>query len=188
MNFFLWAFPYLIDNPTVTVEQFKNWFMGKTEGKDFFYNANYWENPNLTFQQQSLPTWAAFSAAYPNQTSAQLYGVVGGAVAQAQIDHPIETENGCALKVSRALNYSGITIPNIPSTSGNPGTLQGADGKYYFLNAQALIIWMKKTFGTTNNPNYIHKDLDDFQNVDNQYGKAFLATLKGKKGILQCTL
>lgn len=144
-TFLNWAFNYLIDNPTVTVEQFENWFMMKSEGRDFFYDANYWENPNLTFQQQSLPTWAAFSSAYPNQTSQQLYGVVGGAVAQAQIDYPILTQNGCALKVSRALNYSGITIPNIPSTTGNPGTVQGADGKYYFLNAKALIIWMQKT-------------------------------------------
>src|SRR5690606_40886249 len=94
---------------------------------------------------------AAFSAAYPNESSAQLYGVVGDEVAQAQIDHPLLTQNGCALKVSRALNYSGVTIPFIPTTSTMPGTLQGADGKYYFLNAQALIIWMKKTFGTTNN-------------------------------------
>lgn len=178
-----WAIDFFIENPDTTWEQFENWFMMKSEGKDFFYDANYWENPNLTFQQQSLPTWAAFSAAYPNETSAQLYGVVGDEVAQAQIDHPLLTQNGCALKVSRALNYSGVTIPFIPTTSTMPGTLQGADGKYYFLNAQALIIWMKKTFGTTNNPNYIHKDLDDYQGSDNQYGKGFKADVLSKKGI-----
>ena len=179
-NFFLWAFPYLIDNPTITVEQFENWFMMESEGKDFFYDANYWENPNLTFQQQSLPTWVAFSAAYPNETSAQLYGVVGGAVAQAQIDHPIETQNGCALKVSRALNYSGITIPNIPSTSGNPGTLQGADGKYYFLNAKSLNIWMRKTFGVSpTNSKHHHFTAQDGGNK----GEDFPDLVKNKKGI-----
>ena len=47
------------------------------------------------------------------QSSAQLYGVVGGEVAQAQIDYPLETANGCALKVSRALNYSGNTIHDL---------------------------------------------------------------------------
>lgn len=116
--------------------------MIESEGKDFFYDANYWENPNLTFPQQNLPTWANFLAAYPNEDSQQLYGVVGGDVAQAQIDYPLETRNGCALKVSRALNYSGVIIPNIPTTSTIPGTVQGADGKYYFLNAKALNIWM----------------------------------------------
>lgn len=48
-----------------------------------------------------------------------------------------------------ALNYSGVVIPNIPSTNTILGTVQGADGKYYFLNAKALNIWMRKTFGVS---------------------------------------
>ena len=180
--FLSWAFPYLIDNPTVTVEQFKNWFMGKTEGKDFFYNANYWENPNLTFQQQSLPTWAAFSAAYPNQTSQQLYGIVGGDVAQVQNDYPQETQNGCALKVSVALIGAGKTIPNIPGETVRGKMNANGTYNYYFLNAKALIIWMQKTFGTAS-PIYIHKDLDDYQGDENQYGNGFKNEILGKKGI-----
>lgn len=40
-----------------------------------------------------------------------------------------------------------------------------------------------KNIGTANNPNYIHKDLDDYQGNDNQYGKGFQADVLSKKGI-----
>ncbi len=162
-------------NPTTTAEQFLNWFVGQNEGQDFFYDENYWEDPNLSFPAQALPSWNAFYAAYPHESSAQLYGVVGGAVAQAQIDYPAQTVNGCALKVSRALNYSGVIIPNIPGK-----TLKGADGKYYFLNAKALNAWMRKTFGVSpNNPKHINlTKLDGGSN-----GKNFPNLIKNKKGI-----
>ncbi|PVV50753.1 hypothetical protein DD829_21355 [Chryseobacterium sp. HMWF035] len=166
---------FFAQNPTTNWEQFQNWFMGQNEGQDFFYDENYWEDPNLSFPAQALPSWNAFYAAYPHENSAQLYGVVGGAVAQAQIDYPAQTVNGCALKVSRALNYSGVIIPNIPGK-----TLKGADGKYYFLNAKALNAWMRKTFGVSpNNPKHINlTKLDGGNN-----GKNFPNLIKNKKGI-----
>lgn len=51
--------------------------------------------------------------------------------------------NSCAIRLSRALNYSGITIPFIQNK-----TKLGADGKYYFTFASDANNWMKKTFGT----------------------------------------
>lgn len=183
ISFLNWALAYLIQNNGVTVSQFENWFMKKSEGQDYFYDASYWENPNLTFTSQNLPTWAAFSAAYPNETSAQLYMIVGGDVAKARIKYPAETENGCALKVSRALNYSGIVIPEIATTANYLGTVKGADGKYYFLNAKSLIIWMQKTFGTTTNQKYLYKHLDDYEGNVNNYGNGFKSSISGKKGI-----
>ncbi|WP_084406775.1 T6SS effector amidase Tae4 family protein [Epilithonimonas tenax] len=166
---------FFIDNPDTTWEQFYNWFLTPSEGKDWNYDANFWDDPNLTFPAQSLPSWSAFSSAYPNQTSAQMYGVVGGAVAQAQIDYPVETQNGCALKVSRALNYSGVIIPNIPGK-----TLKGADNKNYFLNAKSLNAWMRKTFGVSpSNPRHIN--ITKLQGGIN--GKNFPNLIKNKKGI-----
>lgn len=46
-----------------------------------------------------------------------------------------------------------------------------------------MIAWMQKTFGTTNNPKYMHRHLDDYQGVDNQYGNGFKNDLQGKKDI-----
>ena len=83
-----------------------------------------------------------------------VYAYVGGSVQQARITYRTRTENTCALKVSIALNGAGITIPNIPGQ-----TLQGGGqfaNQYFFLNARALNIWMRKTFGTTSNPNYMN--------------------------------
>lgn len=180
ISFLNWALGYLIQNNGVTMSQFENWFMKKHEGKDYFYDASYWENPNLTFASQNLPTWAEFSAAYPNETSAQLYMVVGGDVAKARIKYPAETENGCALKVSRALNYSGVIIPKIPNINNFPGTVQGADGKYYFLNAKSLNVWMIKTF-KTNPQNPKHIRLTAAQGGEN--GVNFPNLVKDKKGI-----
>ncbi|AZI39045.1 T6SS effector amidase Tae4 family protein [Epilithonimonas vandammei] len=173
--FVKWAAWFFTANPNTTWEQFKNWFMGESEGQDGEYDASYWDDPNLTFPQQNLPSWAAFSSAYPNESSAQMYGVVGGAVAQAQIDYPVQTRNGCALKVSRALNYSGVIIPNIPGQ-----TLKGADNKNYFLNAKALNAWMRKTFGVyPTNPK--HKNFTKSQGGVN--GQNFPNLFKNKKGI-----
>lgn len=174
-TFIRWADQFKVDNPNVTWTEFENWFLTKSEGQDFFYDSNYWEDPNLDFQKQNLPSWNAFSSAYPNESSAQLYGVVGGAVAQAQKDYPIQTVNGCALKVSRALNYSGVVIPNIPGK-----TLKGADNKFYFLNAKALNAWMRKTFGTSpTNPK--HKNFTKLDGGNN--GQNFPNLFKNKKGI-----
>ena len=185
-DFARWAIDYLRIHPTISIYKFQNWFMAVNEGKDFFYDQAFWENPSLDFPQQNLPSWNNFKNVYPTESSSQLYGVVGGEIAQAQIDYPQATVNGCALKVSRALNYSGVTIPKIITSNGNPGTLKGADGKYYFLNAKSLNKWMRETFGTnpaTNstplNENHYHFTADD----GGSNGENFPTLVDGKKGI-----
>jgi hypothetical protein len=157
VNFAKWAIDYLRTNPSVTIAQFKNWFMTPREGKDWDYDAEFWEDPNLSFEQQELPSWDDFEDAFPTSIGSALVVAIGGSVQQAYNDYPTLSRGYCALKVSRALNYSGITIPQITTTSGKPGTVQGGDGKYYFLNAKALNAWMRETFGTNpENPNHHH--------------------------------
>ena len=46
------------------------------------------------------------------------------------------------------LEHAAMKRPDIPNAPGLPGTVSGADGKYYFLNARALSEWMKRTFMT----------------------------------------
>lgn len=74
------------------------------------------------------------------------------------------------MRVSRALNYSGIIIPDLPGK-----TLKGADGKNYFLGAKNLNEWMKKTFG----PPTHHLT----QTQGGAHGVNFAGLLSGKKGI-----
>ena len=69
-----------------------------------------------------------------------MYNSIGGSVATFYVD---ENTNTCAIRLSKALNYSGVIIPNIPGQ-----TFKGADNKYYFKAAYQINIWMRKTFGT----------------------------------------
>ena len=148
-QFVEWVIIFMFNNSNVTWQQFQNWFMGQSEGRDFEYDEQYWENPSLTFPQQNLPTYNDFFNAYPkNQDGSwmvgadNVYAYVGGSVQQARITYRTRTENTCALKVSIALNGAGITIPNIPGQ-----TLQGGGqfaNQYFFLNARALNIWIEK--------------------------------------------
>ncbi|OYQ49907.1 hypothetical protein CHU92_00240, partial [Flavobacterium cyanobacteriorum] len=180
ITFVFWGINYLLQNPDVTYSQFKNWFLTPREGNDFIYDAAYWEDPNLSFPQQDLPSWEDFQAAYPTESSEYIYDAVGGELAQLKINYPVLTRNGCALKVSRALNYSGVIIPDIP------GTFEGADGKFYFVNAKALDTWMKETFGTNpatvttpyNEKHYQYDSADGGVNGGN-----FKTLLSNKKGI-----
>jgi hypothetical protein len=174
-----WTINYFIQHPNTTWQQFENWFMGQSEGQDAFYNDSFWQNTNLNFPQQQLPTWNNFNNSFPRNSdgtfmtgSNNVFGFVGGSVLQARIDNPDTTNNTCALKVSIALNGAGVVIPNIPGQ-----TLQGGGafaGKYFFLNAKALNNWMKLTFGTNpNNPN--HHQFTQSQGSTN--GEGFLSAL-----------
>lgn len=149
VSFAKWTINYFKNHPGATWEQFENWFMTPREAKDLLdYDADFWENPDLTFPQQDLPTWTNFDDNYPRMNGDELVPIIGGDVEAAYDQYPELSRGYCALKLSRALNYSGVTIPQITTTAGNPGTIAGADGKYYFLNAKALNKWMRETFGT----------------------------------------
>jgi hypothetical protein len=155
IDFGSWALDYLEMNPSVTMAQFKNWFMTPTEGQDWDYDSAFWENPNLSFPQQDLPSRDAYKAGMPKAADGisllagadNIYNLVGGAVLQVRNQYPSETNNTCALKVSIALNRSGVVIPNLPGKTIEGGGAEFA-GKFFFLNAKALNAWMRETFGT----------------------------------------
>jgi Type VI secretion system (T6SS), amidase effector protein 4 len=154
-----WAREYKYNNPNTSWSQFQNWFMGTSEGQDGEYDTSFWENPNLTFQQQNLPTYNDYVNNMARSSDGKLmkgadniFGLVGGKVLDLRKKDKANTENTCALKVSIALNRTNIIIPNIPGQ-----TIEGGgefSGKYFFLNAKSLNSWMRKTFGT-NKTNHI---------------------------------
>ena len=100
--------------------------------------------------------------------ASEVFELIGGDVYQLALANGYT--NACVARVSRALVYSGVTIPNI---SGK--TFQGADGNYYFLSARKLFEWMKKTFGNRD------ISLDKFETGNN--GNKFLNLASGKSGI-----
>lgn len=186
-SFCTWAINYLMQNPNVTITQFKNWFMGTSEGQDGDYDAAYWDDPNLNFPKQNLPTWAQFNSAFPRNsdplydTPEKMYNSIGGDVAKLYTG---PTTNTCAVRLSKALNYSGVTIPNI---SGQ--TFRGADNKYYFKAAYQINLWMRQTFGTnpaSNTSPQTPFNENHFQYTQSQagvHGVNLPTLLNGKKGI-----
>ena len=82
--------------------------------------------------------------------AAEVYKLIGGKVLAEYKRDPIGFSNACALRVSRALNGSGVAIPYI---SGE--TLKGADERNYFYRARNLYDWLIKSYGS---PNFSTKD------------------------------
>lgn len=136
----------------------------------------WWTDNTTTFPTQALPSWADMNSHYPKNSAGgdlpapSVYALVGGDVLALYNSDPGSFQNACALRVSRALNYSEVVIPNI---SGQ--TFKGADNKYYFLSSAKLFNFMKKTFG----PPTIK--LNNAQGGTN--GSGFASHLAGHKGI-----
>jgi hypothetical protein len=144
---------YLIGDNNIIPEEFQNYFMYTPEGQDGTYNFMYWDNPNLTFQTESLPNFQAFISAFPkviNQDNtisempaSDVYTLVGGNMdVQNKSKNPYY-QNGCTIRGSRGFNYCGKPIDNTVA-----GTELGDDGKRYILNAKAFNKYMNKKFGT----------------------------------------
>jgi hypothetical protein len=157
---------------------FYNQFMAPIEGQDGDpYDPTYWDDPNLTMPAQTLPSWASFQSAFPKRVdplyidALNMYSSVGGDVLALYNTNPVKYQNTCALRVSKALNYSGVTIPP------GDGRFRGADGKYYFLGASTLAKWLKLTFGTPTGSNHITST------QGGPGGVYFPGLVSGKKGI-----
>lgn len=197
-EFVRWDVGYLIGNPTISFEVFKNRFLGKVGAKDGDFDQEYWSNPKLSVPQQNLPSWADFSNNFPTHNKpnsiyksyAELLTALGGDVGALYIPGGDQV-NTCAIRVSYALVRSGITIPDIPARTVNgktypAQTLKDKDGKYYFIRAKELNAWMRRTFGTNDGDpktphNASHAKITKAQ--AGTYGSNLPALLSGKKGI-----
>ena len=140
----------------------------------------WWEDNTTDFPAQMLPSWSSMNSNFPKKTDgtemcgADVYSLIGGQVLANM--PPGSNPNACALRVSRALNYSGINIPVIPGH-----TYQGADGKNYFLSSAKLYNFMKKTFKVPPNSANSIETFSKSQGGAN--GNNFQSLLSGKQGI-----
>jgi hypothetical protein len=177
LNFGDWAIQHLNENQNIPFATFENQYLKVPEGIDGSYNSSYWDDPNLNFPKQSLPSFSDFETNYPKHsdplyvTPSAMWNSVGGEALNLYNSNPALYKNTCALRVSKALNYSGVSI-----TAG-PDRYEGADGKYYFISCEALFKWMKKTFETPSGSNHLTGAQGG---VD---GKKFEGLVTGKKGI-----
>ncbi|OYU84324.1 MAG: hypothetical protein CFE24_06875 [Flavobacterium sp. BFFFF2] len=175
-DFVAWAVNYLMANPNVTWEEFKNWFLNRKDIEGDDTGITDIIDQNLILPQQPKPTFNQFFSAYPSHLDAatdtplKIYTLVGGNVLQKYVQQG--ARNTCALRISKALNDSGVAIPEISGV-----TVKGADNKNYFLNVPNLLSFLKKTFGTPTGNNYLNS-------ADcGPHGTNIKAKLNGKKGI-----
>ncbi|WP_157255751.1 T6SS effector amidase Tae4 family protein [Pedobacter sp. Leaf41] len=184
-----WAVWYLMENPTVSLETFKNRFFYKTaDGSDGLndFDISYWNDPNLIIAHKVLTSYTDFYLAYPKNSTgfeldaASVFNLVGGtpktlrdaSLNDNNSDNDNTYSNACALRVSRALNYSGVAIPEVS------GTYKGGDGKNYFLSAASLYAWMTKAFPPTPFNSIILNGSDS-----GPHGAGFANAMAGSKGI-----
>lgn len=153
-DFMSWAITYLDEHANTTWEMFENQFMGEKEF-DGIYDESYWDNPNLTFPAQSLPSWTNFYNAFPKHVNGnyitsmnnhEVYNLVGGHPKTAHLAGNSQYQNACALRGSRGLNYSYRPI-GIYTVDNQQVTEKGEDNNNYILNARAFNMYMNKTFG-----------------------------------------
>jgi hypothetical protein len=147
---------YIILNPSVSYAQYVNWFSLELPGIESLgaYDSTFWDNPNLNFPQQQLPSYATFIQNFPGQSvnAQQLCTNISGEILTLynNIINSGNNINTCAIRLSKALNDSGIIIPYIPGKT-KAGVSNGSNTKYYFTFAADLNKWMIKTFGTNSN-------------------------------------
>lgn len=136
--------PYLNDNQTSTVEPENN---NTNKNSNWVWWNDNISDPEVDYSPQPRPTFASMLSNYSRNSQgnddmpvADLCDLVGGAIKQMFDNGSIS--NGCAIRVSRALNYSGVMVPEIANQ-----TLKGSDGKNYFIVASQLYNWLVKVLG-----------------------------------------
>lgn len=135
-------------------------------------DMQWWDDQTTSFPSQPKPSWSQLYANFPKKSDGtemcgeDVYNLVGGQV----LANMPTSHNACAVRLSRALNYSGVVIPNMPGQ-----TYKGADNKYYFLGTPQLFNFLKKTFGNAS--------LTLNQSQGGANGQNFPALLSGHKGI-----
>jgi hypothetical protein len=89
----------------------------------------------------TLPDFAALRGNYPDGDPEKVKSSIGGKV------HADWITNTCAIRMSRALNYSGV---HIPIHQEGLSVLSGADGLWYAFRMRELKKWLEATFGEPN--------------------------------------
>jgi len=115
------------------------------------------------------PTWSDIQRNYPATSTftKDLYDEIGGGLPQALIDNPDAYENSCAIRMSKALNYSGVFLPKAPSKGGN---IRGKDRRNYWIRIKDLKKYL----------------LDNLKKptVDKKGGVGVVENFKNKHGII----
>ncbi len=114
------------------------------------------------------PKFSDVWAKYPHKSAAaDVYKLIGGNIEALYLEDPKKYENACALRLSRAFNYGGLTM----TAKGKQYGVKGGDQKIYLLRVNDMMRFVQTNFGDP--------DLIVIPN-----GKNRSADFAGKKGVL----
>lgn len=93
-----------------------------------------------------LSIWGSFKSVYADGNVTSVGNKIGGKVKHnidlGVSDPNLGFTNACALRMSYALNYSGVSIPR-----GSWKTVSGADNKWYIFRVKDLLTFLNHSFG-----------------------------------------
>ncbi|MFV8358393.1 T6SS effector amidase Tae4 family protein, partial [Flavobacterium sp. XS1P32] len=158
-------------------EQIENWFLGTSEGNDGGNTFDINDYDGIIVEKQILPRRNDFYDAFPKigtagMPSKQVYELVGGHMWDAHKSGNTNYQNACAIRISRALNYSRKPIPIFKNKLGEQKSEKGKDNLNYILDASSLLAYMLKSY--SDNPP-LH--------LEGKTPGEYLKALKGKWGI-----
>ncbi len=93
-----------------------------------------------------LTMWSKFNEIYGDGTVASVGKKIGGKVEEniklGEKDPESGFTNACAIRMSYALNYSGVTV-----TRGSWSTVSGGDKKWYIFRVVDMMRFLNHSFG-----------------------------------------
>lgn len=90
------------------------------------------------------PRFSDLWNSYPvGMAAGDVYKLVGGNAYALYKENPADYANACALRLSRALNYGGLTI----TSTATGYKVNGDDEKLYLLRVKDMISFVKANFG-----------------------------------------
>jgi hypothetical protein len=122
--------------------------------------------PSITSQSREKPMFKDLLNNYPKNAEGgdlpapEVFKLIGGVVYEEHLNNPSAYNNACALRVSRALNESGVEIPNIKTK-----TLKGVDNKYYIFRVKDLFDFLIKLYGKPDISSSNNLDLNNYQGI-----------------------
>ncbi|GEM_PF-1792248 len=178
-DFSNWAFSFLNENFNINWLTFERVFLTPKvteDGGEIFDIATY---STIQVQKFTLPTFSSVNQNFPRDPnnpvygmpSSQVYQLVGGNMYTQNINGNPNYQNACAIRVSRALNYAGQSVPVFFNDSRQQKSEKGSDNKNYILTAEAMLAYMLKAYPS---PTYSYTG-NDLISVYNE--------IKGKNGI-----
>jgi Type VI secretion system (T6SS), amidase effector protein 4 len=85
-----------------------------------------------------IPPFANLARSYPHGADADIKRSIGGHVNAGWVDHT------CAVRLSRAFNYSGLAVPR---DFAGMKVIPGSDGKHYAYHVRGMRPWLEKVLG-----------------------------------------